>query len=701
VIRVLVIAGEPPTRPHGLAESLRTLRAAGVAVSLVGGGEFAVPDGLADLSVLPAATATAGPPGAVLWRRFARDSAARRHAARADVLVALDPPAVHTVWQLARKHRTADAVFGLAPAIRAVEARRHHPARHAARRLLVPVSRVESAARTLGGGTIRHGRAAARAATGTRVHRLRLGRLVWRTALHAVPLPARVRLPLTRRVTESLTRAGYPEQAADTLAATLRRLPRAGRRAAFLAGVADRAFARGELPPCLADAVIAELTVADAAHARRDFAATARSVRRAARLLFHRGAHLDRLDSPAAPDPTAFLAGWHASTVGRALATPRGRAHPPAAPPTDRPHRILFTHCDNDNFLDTIQDRYAARPDVETRRLDVLSDPELRYAATHPTELVEHLLAGRTGYGDRLDRAFRPYLDWADTVWVDWCTEAAGLLAAVDPGTTRVVLRLHSVEAFTDWPHLIDPSRVDDLVFVSAHLRDYTLAAAPHLAATRTTVLTNAMRLNGYRRRKPDAARFTVGLVGFSSVAKDPRWALRVLRLLRAADERYRLVLIGGDLDGRRSAAGRGYQRALAAELHEWEPSGAVRRRGATDDVAGALAEVGVILSSSVRESFHCGLVEGAASGAVPVVRDWPYFDRGAAALFPADWVVTTPDEAVARIRAVTGTEEHWRRTGSAAAEHALATWNWPVVAGAYDRLLFGRELDQRRDSPG
>jgi glycosyltransferase involved in cell wall biosynthesis len=123
----------------------------------------------------------------------------------------------------------------------------------------------------------------------------------------------------------------------------------------------------------------------------------------------------------------------------------------------------------------------------------------------------------------------------------------------------------------------------------------------------------------------------------------------------------------------------------------ELEPSGALRRLGQLDDVPAALTEVGVILSSSVRESFHCGFVEGAASGAVPVGRDWPFFAgkaNGARTLFPADWVVGSAQEAADRILEVTSTAEGWRKAARAASAHALESWDWPVVRAEFDRLL-------------
>jgi glycosyltransferase involved in cell wall biosynthesis len=268
------------------------------------------------------------------------------------------------------------------------------------------------------------------------------------------------------------------------------------------------------------------------------------------------------------------------------------------------------------------------------------------------------------------------------------------MLATLDPGNTRVIVRLHSYEAFTVFPHLIDMSRVDDLVFVSEPLRDFTLEVVPRLrqpGAPRTPVLTNAVRLDRYRRPKSADARFTLGLVGLSAIAKDPRWAFEVLRELRRADERYSLVLIGKEIDGTPTPAAAAYHELYARDLAELEAAGAVRRVGQTDDVPGALTDVGVILSTSVRESFHLGLIEGAASSAVPVVRDWPFFAQrpvGARSIFPADWIVSTPQEAAERILRLTATEEGWRKAGEAAAEHALVTWDWSVTQHEYDELL-------------
>lgn len=116
-------------------------------------------------------------------------------------------------------------------------------------------------------------------------------------------------------------------------------------------------------------------------------------------------------------------------------------------------------------------------------------------------------------------------------------------------------------------------------------------------------------------------------------------------------------------------------------------------RLGPTDDVPGMLTDIGVILSSSVREGCHVGLMEGAASAAVPVVRDWPFYagkPNGARTLYPEGWVVESAEEAARRILEVTASEESWRAAGKLASEHALTNWDWSVVKDDFDELFLG-----------
>lgn len=516
----------------------------------------------------------------------------------------------------------------------------------------------------------------------------------WKVALGLPGLPEGARSRLADAVHTGLLRAGRPKQASAVSGAAVRRLRSPRLRAEGLVRQAYAELETGTTPRSLPAAVAAELNLADDGLARGAATKAAGHLQAAQRLLFSRRLHFDRLSSPLAEAPTEFLAPWRASAAVRALAAPRGRSATAAAVPTDRPIRLLIATYGNQNFLDLIRRHFAERADVELRFLD-LAEEKTHVPLLNQRHIMTHVLAGKSAFGDRVADWLQPQVDWADVVFVDWCAALAGLFTLVDPGSTRMIVRLHSFETFTAWPHVVDFSRVDDLIFVSDLLRDLTLAAVPALttADTRVHVVTNAMDLRAFGRAKDSDARFTLGLVGIKAIAKDPRWAIEVLRCLRTHDERFKLALFGKDLDAEASPDVRRYWDAFLADIAQLAPSGAVVRHGQVADMPGALTGVGIILSSSVRESFHCGLVEGAASGAVPVVRDWPFFagkPTSARTLFPADWMVDTPEEAAQRILAVTATEESWRKAGEAAAAHAIELWDWQQVRHDVDRVVTG-----------
>ncbi|BCL16616.1 glycosyltransferase [Micromonospora sagamiensis] len=701
---VLIVASNVPAQPAVLTEALERFKGRGARVAVAcffDAAELEIDPALAEIrsfavpkEQIDKRLRTAlgrAPANRKIWLHAQRSGWLMKWARTADLLVAIDPRSVHTVWEMAQRNVAASACYGLVPALRALDAGVSAPV---TTRLERQVS--ATAARGVRGArraAISSAKTTLRKATGQKVMGTPAGAWLWTRAVSAPKIPDRYRSKLAARVHDSAVRAGRHAEAARAATAAVSRITNAATRAELLTKAAQSELAVGRVPERLHDAISAQLTLADSL-LRKDRKRAATALSNAWSLASNRVLHFDRLSSPLVDDPAGYLAPFRASEAARLLSAPRGRSVPAAPVPSGRPLRILLATLINDNFLHEIRQRYEAMPNVEVRFLDLDDDPARRSLARSGSSVIEHKLAGHTPYGEKIEEWLRPHLDWADTVFIDWCQATAALFTMPDPGDTRIVIRLHSFEAFNFWPHLVDFSRVDDVVFVSDHLRDLSTAVLPQLLgaeAPRLWVIDNAMDLQRYARPKPAQARFNLGMVGVGSVAKDPRWTIEVLRHLRRQDERYQLLLIGSDLNAKTSVAAKQYADLLKRDLAELEPSGAVQRRGQTDDVPAALAEVGVIVSSSVRESFHCGLVEGAASGAVPVVRDWPYFAggaHGARTLFPADWVVDSPAQAAERILAATATEEDWRRSGQAAAEHTLKTWDWTVTQTAFDRLF-------------
>lgn len=212
---------------------------------------------------------------------------------------------------------------------------------------------------------------------------------------------------------------------------------------------------------------------------------------------------------------------------------------------------------------------------------------------------------------------------------------------------------------------------MDDLVLVSDHLRDLLQRLlGDRLGTTRVHVVPNVVDTSRITTVKEEGHRRRLLMIGWAQRVKDPGWALEVLGRLRQEDPSWRLRLVGPDLAPGTVRSAVDHAAELRHRLTEPDVCGAVEFVGESERLAPHLAASGFVLSTSHRESFGLGLVEGAASGAVPVVRNWPIFAplEGARRLFPEDWVVDSVEEAVARIRNLRD-EPAWTRASQKAQE--------------------------------
>ena len=289
-------------------------------------------------------------------------------------------------------------------------------------------------------------------------------------------------------------------------------------------------------------------------------------------------------------------------------------------------------------------------------------------------------------------------LAWADLVFVDWCLEGAVWASLHVPQGTRLVVRLHSVEALSVQPHAVDWHAVDDLVFVSEHLRALGTAVLPLPPNVRVHVVGLMMRLDRFMTDKAPGADRTLALVGWAQTVKDPMWALDVLDILRERDPAWRLLLVGRDFPDSLTARAWEYRYQVEERLASPGLTDAVVRTGHVDDLPTLFRDVGVILSTSRREGVHVGLLEGLASGALPVVRNWPLTAPwgGPLGFVPPNWVVRTPHEGAERILAGDGDAE----ARAQAATWVRARYDQPVVAPALDDVLGLRPVGPLRTPP-
>lgn len=388
-------------------------------------------------------------------------------------------------------------------------------------------------------------------------------------------------------------------------------------------------------------------------------------------LLFHQELHDSDPTSPLLASAHDWLQPLHGSRVGQLLTTDQthrtrtrsGRSGRPADQdgiPRSAPLVLTGAY---PRFAGPVIEALRADTSLEVSTLALSTvDKPFKRMAVEPW-VVELRL--RRSMGEHI--SYTPLQDalaGADTVLADWADAGAALASLLAPPDTALTVRAHSVDALRCWLHLIDWSAVDQLICVGPHIRDVIRdQLGQRLSQTRQVVLPNIVHLGRFDHPRGPDTDFTLAMVGWARAVKDPLWTVELLSRLRRHDNRWRLLLIGHGFPDTAPPGSAAYAKRFARRIADPDVHAAIEMVPFTDDLPPVLAQVGWVVSSSVRESWGVGPMEAVAAGAVPIIRDWPFFARwgGPRRLYPDSWVVSSVEEAEHRMRHLvqTGRRSH------------------------------------------
>ncbi|MGB5953566.1 MAG: glycosyltransferase, partial [Ornithinimicrobium sp.] len=368
------------------------------------------------------------------------------------------------------------------------------------------------------------------------------------------------------------------------------------------------------------------LDTADRALAVGDLHVATEFTHSSLRLLFHRELHADGHHSPLVDEPEAFLSAWHSSDVGELLQLS-------AAPRRQDVSRI--SHRDSDRRKNDLpqRPRVLVLPGSYPNFCSPVIESLGRVCTTRVIDLSQRPMLGGNGPNrDMLELRMRHAIDptfvpsaeiasemaVSDAVFVDWADRGALLATMSVPARVPLILRIHSMDALSPWIHLVDWSRVDDLIFVSEHLKTVVKRLLKdRLSQTRLHVIPNIIEPSRTAVTMADGNNRRILMIGWGQRVKDPLWALEVLAMLRSEDPRWEIVLVGRRFDPHQSVSMRDYAQAFDERLSREDIRGSVEIVDFTPDLRAQLNTCGFVISSSRRESFAVGLLEAAASGLV------------------------------------------------------------------------------------
>lgn len=241
----------------------------------------------------------------------------------------------------------------------------------------------------------------------------------------------------------------------------------------------------------------------------------------------------------------------------------------------------------------------------------------------------------------------------ADVIFCEWCLGNAVWYSKRKRANQKLLLRFHRQEFFgrprTRYVPQVDWEAVDAAIAIAPHFRD-ELRSAGLTERDKFHFIPNLFDTGRFDRPKPADARFRIGVVKYAPMRKRPDVVLQIFERLKATEPRFQLTFIGRRPEQVDWVWNKPAERAFVNQfLRSVEASphrSSISFEDYTDDMPAWYSRFGVILSTSDSEGSHQAVAEGMASGAVPVVRDWPGADR----LYPARYVFSDVEQATRQI---------------------------------------------------
>jgi glycosyltransferase involved in cell wall biosynthesis len=370
----------------------------------------------------------------------------------------------------------------------------------------------------------------------------------------------------------------------------------------------------------------------------------------------------------------AAAAGHSVAKGAEAVGAWLERAFPPPLrrPTNARPLRIGVASHDL-KFFSRILEHLQALPDAEVR-------------IDHWPSLGKQDLA-----------ASRRLRDWADVIICEWCGPNAVWYSQNRRADQRLVVRLHRFELYRSWPREVAIDQVDRVICVSPSYGSLTRTFTGW-PSNKVTVVPNYVDTAALDRPKLEGARFHLGFIGMAPSRKRFDRALDVLEELRRQDRRF-ILFVKSKLawDYPWIWADPAERAHMDLVLRKIQTSDLLRDAVVFDDfgpdVGSWLRRIGFVLSTSDDESFHLAPAEGMASGAVPMLLDWP----GADTIYDRHWIHSTPTVLAEAIGSIVS-EDRWDEERELARDQSAA-FALDSICDAWDALVAGSAPHRTRVS--
>lgn len=243
---------------------------------------------------------------------------------------------------------------------------------------------------------------------------------------------------------------------------------------------------------------------------------------------------------------------------------------------------------------------------------------------------------------------------WADTVWLEWANDSTVDFTNHPDALNgkRVICRLHSYEAFSDFVAKIKWERIDDLIFVADHIRQIVGQLNPNLnkQVKNIHIIPSGVDLEKYPLKSRRKGK-NIALLGGINYKKGPMLLLHAFHALYKQDPEYRLFL-GGEIQDLR------YPLYFTQMVSELGLRGRIVFEGGINDPVAWFEDKHYIVCTSILESQNMSIMEAMACGIKPLVHNFV----GARAIYAGEYIWNTIDDFVRMALETEYDSEKYRR---------------------------------------
>lgn len=141
-------------------------------------------------------------------------------------------------------------------------------------------------------------------------------------------------------------------------------------------------------------------------------------------------------------------------------------------------------------------------------------------------------------------------MKWADICWFEWCDELIIYGSKLELAKEKTIIcRLHSYEAFEEYPSKVNWDIIDKIIFISENIKNLVVENF-QLDNKKIATIPNGIDINKYNFKERKEG-FNIAYVGYINYKKGPMLLLQTFKAICDKNPKYKLFIAGKFQDSR------------------------------------------------------------------------------------------------------------------------------------------------------